>query len=263
MTVLHEEDTLVMEPEQSSRPKEKILIDEKVLEDKGFVSINLSEQRNSLNAEFRAIKHEIITNAFTTDEKERRLNNLVMITSAFPNEGKTFCAINLALMLSLEKNKSVLLVDADVLRPCIYKMMNLRNKSGLIDYLSDNIKDVDEVIYETSIPNLKILPAGEVHSLSYELLASNKMLDLIEFLMQKYSDSIVVFDGPPVLGVIETVSLSKLVGQVVIVAEHNKTQISDIKDVMLKLHRNLFTGVIINKSVSKSIGKYGYGYYKY
>ena len=260
MTTLHKKKNLTTAHENN---KSKIIIDTHRLEYLGFVSIDESEQRNNINAEFRAIKHELISNAFSIDEDKFQIKNLVMLTSSLPNTGKTFCAINLALMLSLEKNKSVLLVDADVLKPSLYKVMNFKNRLGLTDYLNDNVTNAEDVIYETSIPNLKILPAGKIHSLTYELLASDKMQALKDFFVKNYKDSIIIFDGPPVFGVIETVSLSKLVGQVAIVVEHNKTKLSDLKDVMTKLHRNSLTSVIINKSVSKKIGKYGYGYYQY
>lgn len=104
------------------------------------------------------------------------------------------------------------------------------------------------------------MPAGQSHHLSYELLASDKMLALAQELASRYSDRIVLFDCPPLLGVIETISLSKLVGQVVVVVEHNKTKMASIKEAVSQLDSKLAIGFIMNKSVNNKLSQYGYGY---
>ncbi len=240
--------------------KETVFIDEELLHNQGMVCVRNDGRNHKVNDEFRAIKHKLINNAFGTGASSHTNGNLIMVTSALANEGKTFCAVNLACMLSLEKNKSVLLVDADVLNPSINKVLNIDNRSGLIDYLTGDVDNVEHIIYNTSIPNLRIMPSGEAHHLSYELLASDKMLDLAQELATRYSDRIVLFDCPPLLGVIETISLSKLVGQVVVVVEHNKTKIPVIKEAVSQLDSRLAIGFVVNKSVDTKLSKYGYGY---
>ncbi len=240
--------------------KETVFIDEELLHNQGMVCVRNDGRNHKVNDEFRAIKHKLINNAFGTGASSHTNGNLIMVTSALANEGKTFCAVNLACMLSLEKNKSVLLVDADVLNPSINKVLNIDNRSGLIDYLTGDVDNVEHIIYNTSIPNIRIMPTGEAHQLIYELLASDKMLDLAQELATRYSDRIVLFDCPPLLGVIETISLSKLVGQVVVVVEHNKTKIPVIKEAVSQLDSRLAIGFVVNKSVDTKLSKYGYGY---
>ncbi len=244
----------------SAHKKETLLIDEDLLHSKGMVCVKNDGRNYRVNDEFRAIKHKLINNAFGTGAESHKNGNLIMVTSALANEGKTYCAVNLACMLSLEKNKSVLLVDADVLNPSINKVLEIDNRPGLIDYLTGDVNNVEDIIYNTSIPNLRIMPSGEFHHLSYELLASDKMLDLAQELATRYSDRIVLFDCPPLLGVIETISLSKLVGQVVVVVEHNKTKLPVIKEAVSQLDSRLAIGFIVNKSVDTKLSKYGYGY---
>ncbi len=240
--------------------KETVFIDEELLHNQGMVCVRNDGRNYKVNDEFRAIKHKLINNAFGTGASSHTNGNLIMVTSSLANEGKTFCAVNLACMLSLEKNKSVLLVDADVLNPSINKVLNIDNRAGLIDYLTGDVDNVEHIIYNTSIPNLRIMPSGEAHHLSYELLASDKMLDLAQELATRYSDRIVLFDCPPLLGVIETISLSKLVGQVVVVVEHNKTKLPVIKEAVSQLDSRLAIGFVVNKSVDTKLSKYGYGY---
>ncbi|MBC7004732.1 AAA family ATPase [Photobacterium sp. BZF1] len=237
-----------------------LLIDEQHLQNLGMVGGELNHQNKKINDEYRAIKHKIVNNAFGPLSKINTNSNLIMVSSANPNEGKTFNAINLALSLSLEKDKSVLLVDADVLNPSVSKTLNIGKMPGLIDYLVSDDLDAGEVIYNTSNPNLRLMPAGTSHHLSYELLASDKMFTLAQELANRYSDRIVIFDCPPLLGVIETISLSKLVGQIVVVVEQEKTKIADIKQAVAQLDKEIAIGFIVNKAVHKVFGQYGYGY---
>lgn len=243
-----------------SKTKETIFIDEEHLQSQGMVCVRNNGRKYRVNDEFRAIKHKLVNNAFGPGAASQKNGNLIMISSATANEGKTFCSINLALMLSLEKNKSVLLVDADVLNPSVNKTLKAENRPGLIDYLTGDVSNVESIIYNTSIPNLRLMPSGESHHLSYELLASDKMLDFAQELANRYSDRIVLFDCPPLLGVIETISLSKLVGQVVVVVEHNKTKMSSIKEAVSQLDSRLAIGFVVNKSVDTKLSQYGYGY---
>ncbi|MGR5207271.1 XrtA-associated tyrosine autokinase [Vibrio alfacsensis] len=240
--------------------KDIIVIDVEDLKKKGMVCVRSNGNKQGVNDEFRAIKHKLVSNAFGSGANSHENGNLIMVSSSTANEGKTFCAVNLAMMLSLEKNKSVLLVDADVLNPSVNRILNIDNRPGLIDYLNGDVSDVESIIYNTSVENLRIMPSGEAHHLSYELLASDKMLALASELASRYSDRIVLFDGPPLLGVIETISLSKLVGQVVVVVEHNKTKISTIKEAVSQLDSRLAIGFILNKSVNYKLSQYGYGY---
>lgn len=239
---------------------ETIFIDEDYLLRKGMVSVKDNRGKLPINDEVRAIKHKLVNNAFGAGSESHENGNLVMITSASPNEGKTFSAINLALMLSLEKNKSVLLVDADVRKPSVNKSLGIKTYPGLIDYLKGDVESADQVIYNTSIKNLRLMPAGDSHHLSYEFLASDKMVNLAKELATRYSNRMVIFDCPPLLGVIETISLSRYVGQVVVVVEHHKSKMANVIEAVSHLDERLAVGFIINKSVNNELSQYGYGY---
>ncbi|MCG7588365.1 AAA family ATPase, partial [Photobacterium sp. OFAV2-7] len=209
-----------------------------------------------------SIKRKIIHNAFGPAAPHHENGNLVMVSSSRPSEGKTFTSVNLALSLASEKDKTVLLVDADVLKPSIGKVLDLDvdNKPGLIDFLLGDVGSVSEVIYQTSIPNLRILPAGTSHHLSNELLASDKMALLTKELATRYSDRIVLFDCPPMLGVEETITVSKLLGQAMIVVEHGKTKMADVEHAISELNKNMAIGFIVNKAMQGAYSQYEYGY---
>lgn len=228
------------------------------LNERGFVSNNTD--RKLINEEFRAIKRKVLDNAFGALSKSLTNPNIIMITSSRPGEGKTFTAVNLALSIALEKDKTVLLVDADVLRPNVMRTLELKNQEGLIEYLLGEKSDISEIMCKTTIPNLRIIPAGRAHHLSTELLASEKMYEAVEEFANRYPDRVVIVDTPPLLGINETAILANLAGQAIVVTEENKSKLHDIKKAVDQLNPEMAIGFIVNKSQSASSDA-GYGYY--
>jgi receptor protein-tyrosine kinase len=222
-----------------------------------------ASSRKATQEEFRQIKRKLLNNAFGAASKTLNNSNLIMVSSSNPNEGKTFISINLALSIALEQDKTVLLIDADVLRPSINRELEFEEKNGLIEYLLSEVSSLSDIIYSTNIPNLKIIPSGKPHHLTNELLASNKMEDLAKELAERYPDRVVIFDCPPILGVTETPVLSNLMGQAAIVVEESKTRIDNVKKATSLLNQDMALGLIMNKtlkSTKDTYGYYGYGY---
>ncbi|REL33966.1 XrtA-associated tyrosine autokinase [Thalassotalea euphylliae] len=250
-------------PPVENVPQEKhsIFVDNDKLTERGF--LHSGGDSHHQQEEFRHIKRKLLNNAFGPAAKTLRQSNLIMVSSANPNEGKTFVSINLALSVALEQDKTVLLIDADVLRPSLHRELEFENDTGLLDYLCGDTDDVARIIYPTNLPNLKIMPAGTAHHLTNELLASERMAKLANELSQRYPDRVVIFDSPPLLGVTETPVLASLVGQAVVVAEESKTKIEDIKRATMQLDEDLAVGFVLNKTIKTSkdvYGYYGYGY---
>jgi len=231
------------------------------LDKRGYL-INTGE-RKSIKDEFRQIKRTLLNNAFGNGAKLLNHPNLIMVSSAKPNEGKTFVSINLALSIALEQDKTVLLIDADVLRPSVGRELGTENTEGLIEYLLKEEKHVSEIIFNTNIDKLKLIPAGTPHHLSNELLASEKMAALASELASRYPDRVVIFDCPPLIGVTETLVLANLMGQAIVVVEESKTSIANIKAATEPLNEDLAVGIVLNKAIRSHkdlYGYYGYGY---
>ena len=247
--------------EQNTASKPILKIDKESLDERGYL-IDKGE-RKSIKDEFRKIKRKLLNNAFGLGAKNLNNSNLIMVSSSKPNEGKTFVAINLALSIALEQDKTVLLVDADVLRPSVNRELGIGSCSGLIEYLLGENPQVAEVIYNTNIEKLKLIPAGKPHHLSNELLASEKMAVLANELSTRYPDRVVIFDCPPLIGVTETLVLANLMGQALIVVEESKTSVTDIKTATEHLNEDLAIGLVLNKAIRSHkdlYGYYGYGY---
>ena len=240
----------------SSRSVELDLAD---LERRHFVS--LSPKRRVINEEFSVIKRKLINNAFGPLSKSLKHSNLILVSSSRPGEGKTFTSINLALSIALEQDKTVLLVDTDVLRPQVAKTLGIDSDLGLTDYLSSDDIDVQDIILSTNVDRLKLITAGRAHHLSTELLASQKMADLAREFATRYKDRIVLFDAPPLLGVNETAVVAMMCGQAIIVLEENRSKLSEIEQSIALIPPEIAVGFVINKAHRTQIGDYGYGYY--
>ncbi len=240
---------------------QKVDIDLVMLEEKGFVTPD--GERSNVAEEFRFIKRPLLENAFGRNADLIDHGNLIMVTSANAGEGKTWTAINLAMSIAMEMDKTVLLVDADVGRAQVHKTLGTPLGPGLIDLLTEDNIDVGDVILRTSLPKLRVIPMGRFHPHANELLAGRRMLQLCEELAMRYSDRVVIFDSPPLLMTNEAVVLAGLMGQIVFVVESDKTPQSNVKDALSLLDTSKPIGLVLNK-VSQYMGDYyGYGSYNY
>jgi receptor protein-tyrosine kinase len=220
--------------------------------------------KTALAEEFRVIKRPLIANAMGRGASQVRNRNLIMVTSAVPGEGKTFCAINLAMSMAVERDYTVLLVDADVARPSLHTTLGIPRMAGLMEVLVGD-KRLNEVLVSTNVEKLRILPAGKPHRHATELLASESMAELLDDLATRYSDRIVVFDSPPLLATSEAKALATQMGQVVLVVEAGQTTQQAVQEALQEVESCEIVGLIYNKAKASSdhYGYYSYGYGKY
>lgn len=216
--------------------------------------------RNPVAEEFRTIKRPLIDNAFSEDGRPVNRNNLIMVTSALPGEGKTFSAINLAISIAMELDHTVLLVDADVARPSVLRTLGLKSEEGLMDLLLDAKLDMADVLLKTNIDTLTILPAGKNHRHATELLASQTMSSLLDEIASRYPDRIVIFDSPPLLLTSEARVLASQMGQIVVVVEAETTTIHAVKSALSQLEACSNVNLVYNKARDFP-GQENYGYY--
>ena len=132
-------------------------------------------QERQIADQFRQVKRPLIANATGRGSKKVPNGHLIMTASALPNEGKTFTSINLALSLALEKDITVLLVDADVSKRHISQIFGVEKEAGLLDALKDDSLDLESLIIPTEMDGLSLLPAGHRTDIANELLSSAHM----------------------------------------------------------------------------------------
>jgi exopolysaccharide/PEP-CTERM locus tyrosine autokinase len=221
--------------------------------------------RTSISEEFRLIKRPLIERAFFQPNTPLHRGNLIMVSSAIPGEGKTFCAVNLAISMAMELDHTVLLVDADVARPSIPRYLQLRpgaetSEIGLMDVLLDDTLDLADAMLRTNIDKLTILRAGRNHPRATELLASQGMMALLSEIANRYSDRLIIFDSPPLLLTSEAKVLASQMGQIVLVVEAESTTQHAVKEMLRQLKGCPNINLIYNKAKMLSNGDY-YGRY--
>lgn len=236
----------------------RVEIDLQRLAARGFVTPE--QPRSHIADEFRVIKRPLIANASGNGPAPVRNGNLIMVTSSIPGEGKTFSAINLAMSLAMEVDRTVLLVDADVARPSIPEALGLPETPGLLDVLDGRLMDLSQVIQHTNVEKLKFLSSGRMHARASEVLASEAMTQLLDDLASRYPDRIVIFDSPPLLVTTEARVLANRMGQIVFVVGAESTPQAEVLRALATIETCPVKMMVLNKSRTQHPGTYGYGY---
>lgn len=246
-------------PSASHSEKKSIVLPIKELEAKGFVSPY--KPRSYIAEEYRAIKRPLLQNIDTNMAQGTDHANLIMVTSSFEGEGKTFSAINLMLSISIEKDKTVLFVDADMAKASAGSLLGIPDDTpGLIDVLEDENIGIEDVLLNTDLPNVRIIPVGIAHERSTELLASERMKQLMAELSARYPDRVIIFDSPPFLQTSEAAVLADCMGQIVFVVEAEKVSPDVVKQAVSRISDDKIIGMLLNKAVRYPWDNYTHGY---
>ncbi|NRT55672.1 XrtA-associated tyrosine autokinase [Sphaerotilus uruguayifluvii] len=242
----------------SGRRSREVMIDVARLEREGYLVP--TQARSQLAEQMRIIKRPLLANARGETAQHIPRANLIQVVSAMPGEGKTFFAINLAMSIAMEVDLSVLLVDADVLRPSVLARCGIEPSRGLMDVLKSPSLDLADVMLRTNVPKLTLLPAGTANAQSTELLASAAMEKLLDELASRFPDRIIVFDAPPLIPTTESRVLASRVGQVVMVVEAGKTTHGQVTQAYAAVEQCPIVLSVLNRASTKSNEAYGYYY---
>ena len=228
------------------------------LQTNGVITPTLPDSQ--LLHEFRVVKRPLIRNALGKSASPVANANLIMVTSALPREGKTFVSLNLAMSIAMEVDRTVLLVDADVIEPSIPRILGIQPAKGLMDVLTDPDLDLGDVLLKTNVERLSLVLAGTKHRRASELLASDAMASLLYEVANRYPDRIVVFDSPPLLATTESRVLASHMGQVVVVVEAERTTHGALETALATVESCPVVMTMLNKASASDAGSY-YGYY--
>jgi protein-tyrosine kinase len=243
-------------PVQTSQ---QVTLDLEALSASGIVTPDAP--RSQAADQYRVIKRPLIANAKGKSSTISNHANLIMVTSALVGEGKSFTSVNLAMSIAMELDNTVMLVDADVARPSVLRMLGLPSGPGLLDLLEGST-DMASVLLKTNIDKLTILPSGTPHPQATELLASDAMRLLLDDMAQRYSDRIIIFDSPPLLLTTEARVLATQMGQLVMVIQADKTLQASVQHALATIKSCSHIHLVLNKARGDLAGGYsrGYGY---
>lgn len=220
------------------------------------VGLLIKEGAESPHAEaYRVLRTNILFS-----RKDEKLNCMAVV-SAGAGEGKSTTVFNLATIFA-QSGSRVIIVDSDLRRPTLHKMVGVTNSIGLTNYLLKQ-NTLEEVIQTTPVPTLDFMASGKLPSSSLGILSSSQMKDLINELKNRYD--FVFFDSPPIMGVSDASILASEVAMTIQVIQYRRyPQPMNIraKQMIEKVGGNLIGIVLNNINMSQDESYYYYsGYY--
>lgn len=188
-------------------------------------------------------------------------NNILMISGASPNAGKTFVSTNLAAVIS-QTGKKVLLIDTDMRKGDTHKLFNINNDHGLSDFLSGK-NDINKTIKTIDVAGFDFIPRGIVPPNPAELLMHKRFGELLKWANENYD--LVILDTPPILAVTDAAIIGNYSGTTLLVA---RFELNSPKEIEVSIKRFEQSGVhikgcILNGMVKKASSYYSYGYSHY
>ena len=210
---------------------------------KSIVSENVKSLRTNL--QFTAVDRNLKT---------------ILVTSTNASEGKSFVSANLAVSFA-QAGKKVLIIDCDLRKGRLHKLFKNFNNAGLSNLLADNVKNMSGYIRKTTVENLDLITCGTYPPNPSELLASQRNKKVLAVLRSHYD--IIILDGAPVGGLADSVILSSLVDEVLVVTKDGVTTRSDLAaavDALRKVEANI-AGIVFNSVTHRSAKYYNYYYY--
>jgi exopolysaccharide/PEP-CTERM locus tyrosine autokinase len=248
-----------LQPQRPASPGHRATVDRDRLRAGGFILPDAPA--SGLAEELRIVKRQLLLAAAgktgIAEEKRRR----VLICSAQPDEGKTFCAVNLALSLATERDLEVLLVDGDFPKPEILSLLGVESGPGLVDALADPGADAEDFVIRTDVGGLSLLPAGRQANNVPELLASERTREVLAGLTARNPRRIIIFDSPPALMASPATVLASQVGQALVVVRADRTTEADLKEAIGLLSACDHVGLLLNRAGFAASGRRFGSYY--
>ncbi len=189
-----------------------------------------------------------------------RAPRTIMVTSAVPDEGKSFVAANLAISIAQSIQEHVLLIDCDIRRPCVHTQFGFGDVHGLSEHLA-NGPSLSSLLLKTEVDKLSILPGGKPPFNPSELLSSQRMSGLLEEVKERYKDRYIVIDSPPPKLTAETSAISRQVDGIILVVEYGTTPRQMALDLIKIMGKEKILGIILNKLDMRFSSYYGMGKY--
>ncbi|HCI5372545.1 TPA: polysaccharide biosynthesis tyrosine autokinase [Klebsiella pneumoniae] len=188
-------------------------------------------------------------------------NNILMISGASPNAGKTFVSSNLAAIIS-QTGKKVLFLDADLRKGHTHKLFNVSNENGLSDYLAGKV-DIKNCVKQIKTAGFDFISRGMVPPNPAELLMHSRFQNLLSWASDNYD--LVIVDTPPILAVTDAAIIGNYAGTTLLVARFEQNTVKEIEVSAKRFEQSgvMIKGCILNGVVKKASSYYGYGYSHY
>jgi protein-tyrosine kinase len=218
--------------------------------------IKFTEEDAPLTEEYRKLKSAVLMMM-----KQNAKQNTLVVTSSESGEGKSLTAVNLALVLAQESNRTVLLVDADLRRPSLHTYLGVKPNFGLADCILDKV-DLHDALIKTTVPRLNFLAAGKKTDTPAELLSSDRMKEFMQEIKNRYQDRIIIFDTPPTLIFTDIRVLSQFADGILFVVKEG-TAANSVRDALAALKGSPVLGIVYNGASQEQLNGRYHRYYRY
>ena len=235
---------------------------------KQFVSLNradlaasgyiVQDAKSETVEEYRLIKRRLLKGVEANKKLGVDIPNMVLVTSALQGDGKTFTALNLALSLSMEMDRTALLIDGDVMKSGVSRTLDIASDAGFVDLLTNQEQEFSELLFKTDVPNLSILPSGKSGMRATELFSSDRMKAVCQEISNRYPDRIIIIDSPPLLQTTESQALAQIIPNIVFVVSASHTPTTAISNAMELLDKEKNINFVLNKVRLNGSGMYYY-----
>jgi protein-tyrosine kinase len=217
-----------------------------------LLTSNLSDNTNQLAGAYKMLRTRVLQKM-----KDHNWNSLAVVSPG-PDDGKTFTAINLAIAIASDTKHTTLLVDFDLRRPSVAKSFGFPVEFGVDDCLQGRIGLGTALVAPNGYDKLVVLPAREAQAQSSELLTSERAIRLVKEIRDRYSQRIVIFDLPPVLGADDALAFTPLVDCALMVVGASHTRGEDLTRALEVLNKIPILGTVLNGSRTEQSGNYVY-----
>ena len=213
--------------------------------------VSMSSPSSFASERYRALKAKLY------QMRDVKTLKTILVTSAVASEGKSFTAVNLALTIAQEIGQKVLLVDADLRRPSIHKVLGVSKEKGLADLLGQDAS-ATQIVLKTNHSNLHVVPAGKIPERPAELLNTQGMREFLASAAEQFDW--VIVDSPPIVPLADAELMSTLVDGVLLVVRANQTPASLITKAVQTLQGRNVLGIVFNGIEKSKSSKYEYYY---
>lgn len=213
--------------------------------------VTINEPHGIVSEEYNKLR--ALTLQLTNNERRK---NTLLVTSAVSGEGKTLTAVNLALSIARTTDHTVMLVDADLRRPSIHKLLNIETDIGFAQCLRDSLP-IEKALVKTGLGKLVVLPAGQQINEPLELLSSKYTQSLVLEIKERYPDRYVIFDSPPVLAFADSRVMATFMDGTIFVTRENYSQLDHVREGLESIKGSHVLGVLCNDTSLSQKHKYG------
>ncbi len=202
-------------------------------------------------AEYEPIKVSVLKAADTDGRSAQTAGNLLAVSSALPGEGKTFISLNLAMNLAKDAAWSVVLIDSALEHPHLSRVFGTASDPGFTDWLAEPAMEILDIVMPTDVPGLAFLPVGQQRAAAQDNLMLRSLPERLALVAAQNTHTVFLIDAPAVAQSDATITLAKLVGQMLFVVRAGATEKSQVSRALQRLDRSRHVNLVLNQLPTK------------